>query len=253
MNFSLSKKLFLWILMICATGAYAADMPSTLYMEQTSFSSTGRVAAIGSDGVYEFSLTYPQSNTTAPRYYIFSSATSAANAKKGTYVVYGASSISEATVIEPALGKSYQLVDLSSTDDATALVENPHTCAFVPVYCSGATFKVTVNLNTGTVVFERDPAEEAIATLGIFNKSTTKALATADVVDGKACYSLKVASETTVYFAANTDTRSATNIKPIWGSSSQVAPSNVTVSAGRPIRWCVAPILRCMVTVPAHM
>jgi len=227
------KFIFLWAMMFFSIAVSAADWPATLYMEQSSFSSTGRVSATGNNGVYEFTLTYPTSTTTTPRYYIFSSATTAANARKGTYKIYGASTIADATTLQPADGHKYPLVDLSSSEDADALISGATICAFLPVYCTGATFDITVDLNDMSVVFKRNPAEDQVTTLGIFNKAKTDALAIADVVDGKASYSIKVTDETNIYFASNAEKRTNTTDKSIWGSTSQVNPDNVTVTTGQ--------------------
>lgn len=207
----------------------AADWPSTLYMAQTSFSSTGRLTATGADGVYEFTYT-ATSSTAAPKYYIFTTATSSTNAKKGTYMIYGASPIADGSCVQPEAGKAYPLCDISSAEDATALIASPTTCAFLPIYWANCSYKVTVNLNDQTVVFDLETPE--VTSLGIFNKSTTNALSTADVVDGVARYSLKMASATTVYFSANVSKRADTSTMPIWGSSTQAAPENVEVATG---------------------
>lgn len=219
-------------MMVFSLAAGAADWPATLYMEQTSFSSTGRGSASGTDGVYEFEFVPYTSNTTAPRYYIFSSATTAANAKKGTYKVYGAATIAEGTNIQPVDGVEYPLVDLSSSEDATALASQP-ICSFLPLYYNGLTIKATVDLNKGTVKFGRSPEEEATTSLSIFSYTTTKPLATAEAdADGIARYSVKFANQVQVYFAANIDYRPDTPYHNIWGSNTQVNPENVTVTVG---------------------
>lgn len=157
MSKQIQKLLFLWALMFLPIAVNAADWPATLYMVQSSFSSTGRVSATGADGVYEFTMTYPTSNTTVPRYWVFSTATTSTNAKKGTYKIYGASTIAERTNVQPVDGVAYPLSDISTADDANALI-GANICSFLPVYCSAAKFKVTVNLNDMTVVFRRNPA-----------------------------------------------------------------------------------------------
>lgn len=232
MRKQIQKLLFLWMLMTFSIAAYAQDWPATLYMAQTSYSSTGRGTAEGVDGVYEFEFTPYTSSTTAPRYYIFTSASSATNAKKGTYKVYGAATIADGTNIQPVDGIEYPLVDLSSKEDATALASQPM-CAFMPIYYAYLTIKATVDLNKGTVKFDRDPVEEATTTLSIFRKDQTKPLATATPdAEGVARYSVKFADEVTVYFSANADTRANTQYQNIWGSSTQVNPENVTVAVG---------------------
>ncbi len=224
--------LSLWLLLFLCFTVHAADWPATLYMEQTSFSSTGRQTATGVDGVYEFNLPFT-SSTAAPKYYIFSSASSSSNAKKGTEKIYGASTIAEATNLQPAFGKKYNLVDLSSSEDANALISGVSICAFLPLYHQNMSVKATVNLNDMSVVFEPVPEEETTATLAIFNRSTSAALASTNVgADGKAKYSLKMASETKIYFAANATTRAATNEKCIWGAATQANPQNITVEKG---------------------
>lgn len=229
------KLLSLWLLLFLCFSVHAADWPATLYMAQTSFSSTGRVTATGVNGVYEFSLPYT-SSTGAPKYYIFTSASSSSNAKKGTFKTFGASATSDGTNIQPEFGKKYDLVDISTAEDATILVDNSSTspiCAFLPLYCQNITLNVTVDLNDMSVVFSRVPAEEETTTLAIFNRDTSTALATTNVgSDGKARYSIKLGNETLIYFGANTTTRSATNEKSIWGSSTQVNPQNIPVTTG---------------------
>lgn len=225
-----AKTLLLLMLMIVTFTVSADDWPSTLYMEQTSFSSTGRVQATGENGVYEFSLT-TSSATAGPKYYIFSSADTSTKAKKGTYKIFGASSISDGSNIQPVEGVTYPLVDISSAEDANALVGN-QICSFLPLYWAYSTFNITVNLNNMTVVFNKESAPE-VTTLGIFNKSVSAPLATADVdANGIARYSLKVSSQTNVYFAANATTRTETNAVPVWGSSSQINPQNVEIAVG---------------------
>lgn len=217
------KQLLLWITLVFALGARAADLPATLYMTQTSFSSTGRVSATGTDGVYEFTLSYTTS--TATRYYVFSSASTSTNAKKDGYYTYGASTIADGTNIEPVPGKVYPLYNVSS--DAAALISNAKCSAFVPVY-AGQAFKVKVDLNAMTMQFTEE--QEPVTSLGIFNKSTTNALGTAEVgADGKAYFSLNFSANTIVYFGANAEKRADTSKHQIWGASSQMSPENVDV------------------------
>lgn len=244
------------ILLFSVIGS-AADWPATLYMIQSNFISTGRVAANVSDGVYEFDITYPYSNTTAPRYYVFSSASTATNARKGTYKIFGASAITDGTSVQPKDGVAYPLADISTADDADALIGDGKISSFVPVYCYGASFKVVVDLNTMQVTFRRDPAEDDAVMLGMFNRDTSKPLARTEVVDGKACYSIKLTEDKTVYFAANAETRATTNIVPIWGATTQIDPQNVIVAAGNSYRllrttYCqVYTNSTCSFTIPA--
>lgn len=51
MRKQIQKLLFLWMLMTFSIAACAQDWPATLYMAQTSYSSTGRGTAEGVDGV----------------------------------------------------------------------------------------------------------------------------------------------------------------------------------------------------------
>lgn len=232
MRKQLRISLTLWLLMVFSIAAGASDLPETLYMAQTSYSSTARASATGTDGVYSFSLA-SSSSTTAPKYYIFTTGSSAANAKKPDAKLYGASAVEDGSNIMPVFGKVYPLKDLSGVDNATAIQSQPM-CAFMPIYCTGTTIEATVNLNDMTVVFSRQPAEDAPLTLGIFDATISNALASAPLdADGIARYSVKLASDALVYFAANTTKRAETSTRAIWGAATSASPANTPVTSGQ--------------------
>lgn len=68
---------------------------------------------------------------------------------------------------------------------------------------------------------------------------------------------MRVSAETTVYFAADVAKRSETNVKSIWGSTSQVDPQNVTIASGqsypleRTTYYQVYTAEKCYFTLPA--
>lgn len=244
--------------MIFSVSASAGDWPATLYMGQSSFSSTGRLTATGNDGVYVFNLKFT-SATTAPKYYIFTSASSATNAKKGTYKIFGASPIADGSCVQAEYGKTYPLYDISTAEEATALIAAPTTCSFLPLYWLGSDYTITVNLNDQTVSFNLDTPTPAISQLGIFAKGTKEPLGIATVTDGIARYSVKIAADSKAYFAANASLLAETNSTPIWGSSTQLSPTNVDVTAGKTYPlvpttyYQVYSQLNCSFDIPAGM